>query len=185
MEDITRTKFYEDAARYGAFLGVAEVVFTALETWKPSSLLSLAEVVVFITLLVVFTKRRTALYGNGENGYSYGKCLKFIICMSAFAGVLLGAYAIVASNFLYPEKYHELIDKTVGALAQTGLYAGAMLERVKELYEKMFFSPLWVVLTNVLSMVIKGLFFGLFVAAYTRREPQLFGGKKEDNDELV
>ena len=178
-------KFFEDAARYGAYLGLVEVAFTALRTWKPSSLLSLAEVVVFITLLVVFTKRRAALYGNGEEGYSYGRCLKFIVCMSAFAGVLTGAFAIIASNFLYPEKYHELIDSVVGALAQTGMYAGAMLERVKTIYEQMFFSPLWVVVTNVLSMVLRGLFFGLFVAAYTRREPQMFGDRGDNNDELV
>ena len=176
-----KSSFYQDAARYGAWLGIAEAAFSALGTWKQSSLISLAEIVVFITLLVIFTKRHAAL-NAGEDGYSYGKCLKFIICMSAFAGVLLGAYSIVASHFLYPEKYHELIDKTVGMLAQSGLYAGAMLERMKELYEKMFFSPLWVVLTNVLSMVIKGLFFGLFAAAYTRREPQMFGERKDDDD---
>lgn len=179
------TKFYEDAARCGAVVGVAEVAFTALEAWKPSGFVSLLEVAVFVTLLAVFTKRRAVRYG-GEEGYSYGRCLKFILCMSLFAGILAGAYAIVASNFLYPDKYHEIIDKTIGALAQTGLYADAMLEQVKGLYEKMFFSPIWVVLTNMLSMAIKGLFFGLFVAAYARREPQMFGTPKEsDNDDII
>lgn len=182
---MTKTRFYEDAARCGAYLGIAEVAFTALGTWKSSGLISLAEIIVFVTLLTVFTRRRVALYGT-ETGYSYGKCLKFIICMSAFAGVLVGAYSIVASNFLYPEKYHELIDKTIGMLSQSGLYAGAMLERMKELYEKMFFSPLWVVLTNVLSLTIKGLFLGLFIAACTRREPPMFDGvKSESDDELI
>ena len=180
-----KTRFFEDAARYGAYLGIAEVAFTALGTWKSSGLISLLDIIVFVTLLCIFTKRRAALYGGGENGYSYGQCLKFIICMSAFAGILLGAYSIVASNFLYPEKYHELIDKTVGALAQSGLYAGAMLERMKTLYEKMFFSPLWVVMTNVLSLMLKGLFFGLFVSAYTRREPQMFGEQKAENDDDI
>lgn len=177
-------KFYEDAARCGAWLGLAEVAFTALNTWMPSALLSLLDVVVFVTLLVIFTKRRAAEYGR-EEGYSYGQCLKFILFMSAFAGVLTGAYAIIASNFLYPEKFHEVIDKTIGALAQTGLYAGAMLERMKELYEKMFFSPLWVVLTNVLSMMLKGLFFGLFVSAFARREPQMFGGNGAGDDNII
>ena len=180
-----KTRFYEDAARYGAWLGIAEAAFTALGSWKPSALLSLLDIAVFITLLTLFTKRRAAQYGSAETGYSYGKCLKFILCMSAFAGILVGAYSIVASNFLYPEKYHELIDKTVGALAQTGLYGGAMLERMKELYEKMFFSPLWVVVTNVFSLAIKGLFFGLFVAAYARREPQMFGEGKADDDNII
>ena len=181
---MSKTRFYEDAARYGAYLGIAEAAFTALGMWKPSALISLLDIAVFVTLLCIFTKRRAAQYG-GEEGYSYGQCLKFILCMSAFAGILVGAYSIVASNFLFPEKYHEVIDKTVGTLAQSGLYGGQMLERMKELYEKMFFSPLWVVLTNVLSMAIKGLFFGLFVAAYARREPQMFGGSRTDDDNII
>lgn len=181
-------KFYEDAARYGVLLGLAEILFTAIGTWVSSGLLSLLHIAVFVTLLYLFTKRRTAQYGGGEEGYSYGRCLKFIICMSAFAGVLVGAYAIVASNVLYPEKYHELIDKVIGTLAQTGMYADAMLEQVQTYYEKMFFSPLWVVIVNVLSMVLQGLFFGLFVAAFARREPQMFANneeKSDDNDNIL
>ena len=180
-----KTKFYEDAARYGVFLGISEVIFNALGMWKSSSLISLLNIVVFVTLMALFTKRRATMYGTGEEGYSYGKCLKFILAMSAFAGVLVGAYSIVASNFLYPDKYHEVIDKTVGALMQTGMYATSMLEQMKELYEKMFFSPLWVVLTNVLALVLKGLFFGLFVSAYARRQPQLFGESKADDDDNI
>ena len=178
-------KFYEDAARCGAWLGLAEVAFTALGTWSSSSLISLANVVVFVTLLTIFTKRRAAQYATADEGYSYGKCLKFIFFMSLFAGVLVGAYAIVASNFLYPEKYHELIDKVVATLATTGMYADSMLERVKSLYEKMFFSPLWVVLVNVLSMVLKGVFFGLFVSAFARREPQMFDSQRADDDNII
>lgn len=178
-----KTRFYEDAARYGGWLGIVEILFTVLGVWKSSGLVSLVHVAVFVTLLAVFTKRRTAMYA-GEDGYSYGKCLKFIVCMSAFAGVLAGAYAIVASNFLYPEKFHEAIDNMVVMLSQTGLYADTMLEQVKGFYEKMFFSPLWVVVVNVLSMVLEGTFFGLFVSAYARREPQMFGPEQENDDTI-
>ena len=180
-----KTRSYEDAARYGVLLGIAEVAFTALGTLRSSWLIPLLHVAVIVTLLCIFTKRRTTQYGGGENGYSYGKCLKFIICMSAFAGVLVGAYSIVASNFLYPEKYHELIDKTVAVLSQTGLYTTSMLEQMKGLYEKMYFSPLWIVIINVLAMVLKGLFFGLFVAGYASREPQMFGERKQDDDDII
>ena len=183
-----KSKFYEDAARGGVWLGVAEVLFSAVTMVRPSSLLSLANVAVFVTLLTIFTKRRAARY-SAEEGCTYGQCLKFIICMSAFAGVLRGAYSLAASNFFWPEKYHELIDQTVALVAQTGLYADAMLVRVKELYEMMYFSPLWVVLINVLSMVIEGLFFGLFVAGFARREPNPFGerngGDGEDNGNII
>ena len=179
-------KFYEDAARCGAWLGLAEVAFTALGAWKSSWLISLLHVVVFVTLLTLFTKRRAAQYATADEGYSYGKCLKFIFFMSLFAGVLAGAYAIVASNFLYPEKFHEAIDKVIVTLSSTGMYADSMLEQMKVLYEKMFFSPLWVVIVNVLSMILEGVFFGLFVSAVARREPQMFGQKNEsDENELI
>ena len=60
-----------------------------------------------------------------------------------------------------------------------------MLERVKTIYEQMFFSPLWVVLTNVLSMVLTGVFFGLFVSAFARREPQMFDSQRADDDNII
>ena len=179
-----KTRFYEDAARCGAWLGIAEILFTVVGMWWSSGLVSLLHIVVFITLLTLFTKRRAAACGNGEEGYSYGKCLKFILCMSLFAGVLTGAFAIVASNFLYPDKYHEMIDRIIVTLSQSGMYADSMLERIKSLYEMMFFSPLWVVIVNVLAMVLEGGFFGLFVSAFARREPQMFG-QKEENDDLI
>ena len=178
------TRFYEDAARGGVWLGIAESAFTALGMWRPSALVSLAGVAVTVTLMLLFTKRRAAVYG-GDEGYSYGQCLKFILCMSLFAGVLRGAYSIGAAHFICPGKYHEIVDRVVVTLSQTGLYDKPMLERIRELYEKMFFSPLWVVLTNVLSMVMEGLFFGLIVAAFARREPQLSGERKQDDDDII
>ena len=170
--------FYDNAARYGLLLGAAEAAFTALDAWKSSPLISLADLAVFVTLLTIFTGRRaTRCALRGEN-CSYGRRLAFILCMSLFAGVLTGAYSIVASNFLYPDKYHQLIDRIINTLSMTGLYADAMLDHMRSLYEKVFFSPLWVVLTNMLSMAFKGLLFGLFVAAFTRREP--YGGRRND-----
>lgn len=172
------TKFWEDAARYGAYVGLAQAAFTELEAWHQSGLLSLLHIVVYVALLTVFTRRRAKLYG-GRNGYSYGKCLKFIFFMSLFAGVMMGAYTIAASNFIRPEWYRQLIGSTVDTLAATKLYTQQMLKQVQGLYEKMFFSPIWVVVTCVCSQVVSGTFFGLFISAFTRREAPLYGGNDE------
>lgn len=173
------TNFWTDAARYGAFLGVAEIVFAFAGMYTTSWAVSLLHLVATVGLLTLFTRRRVALYGTGDEGYGYGACLKYIFFVSLFAGILLGAYSIVAANFLFPERYHELVDKTVSALAQTGLYGDTMLAQMKGMYDKMFFSPIYVVLTNAFAMAIRGGFFGLFIAAFTRREARMFG-----NDEI-
>lgn len=169
------TNFWTDAARCGALLGVAEIAFAVWGMYSSSWIVGLLHFAATVGLLVYFTRCRVALYGTGDEGYGYGACLKYIFFCSLFAGVLLGAYNIVASNFLFPERYHELVDKTVAALAQTGLYGDTMLAQVKGMYDKMFFSPVYVVLTNVLGMAVRGGFFGLFIAAFTRREAPVFG----------
>lgn len=177
------TKFWNDAAIYGAYVGIAEVAFGALGTWKPSTLISLLSLVVFIALVHIFTRRRVALYGGGDEGYSYGKCLKFIVAMSMFAGVLVGAYSIVASNFLFAEHYHELVNTTIGTLAKSGLYTDDMLEQMKSFYDLFFFSPIYVVIINIISYIIKGAFFGLFISAFTRREATVFSSDMGDDKE--
>lgn len=180
---MNNTKFWNDAAIYGAYLGIAEVVFSALGMWKSSALISLLSIVVFIALVHLFTRRRVALYGAGDEGYSYGKALKYIVAMSIFAGVLVGAYSIVASNFLFEARYHEMVNTTIGTLAKSGLYSDMMLEQMKDLYDKFFFSPIYVVVINVISYIIKGTFFGLFIAAFTRREPAIFSSNEGGDNE--
>ncbi|MCH5335291.1 MAG: DUF4199 domain-containing protein [Alistipes sp.] len=176
---MVKTKFWEDAARYGAYLGLADAAFQLLNTWKPSGLLSLVHIVVIVTLLVMFTKRRVALYG--AEGYSYGQCWKYIFFVSVFAGILLGAYSVVASNFLFPEKYRELVSRSLSVVAQTGIYSDDMLRGLSGMYEKLFFSPLWVVLTNVLGAALRGAFYGLFIAAFTKREAPVFPDNNDNN----
>ena len=182
------TKFWESAARYGAMLGAVEAAFTAMDaTLSPQSptvslMVSVADTALFVTLLTLFANRRAAMVGR-DKGFTYGNCLKFILAMSLFAGVLTGAYSIVASNFLYPQKYCEIIDRVVASLSMTGLYSDRMLDYMRQIYEKVFFSPLWVVLTNVAAMAVKGLFFGLFVAAFARREPMGPNRGSQQNDD--
>lgn len=165
--------FWSDASRYGAILGGVEIVFLLVGALlRGNGLLSLLELVVFIYLLYRFTNRRAALYGASE-GYSYGNGLRFILWTSIFAGILCGAYEIVARNWLFPAYYHEQLQQSLVALSQLRL-SNAQLSEVQAMSEAVSFSPIWIVLGDTLGMLLRGLFFGLFVAAFTRREPDIF-----------
>lgn len=165
--------FWSDASRYGAILGGVEIVFLLVGALlRGNGLLSLLELVVFIYLLYRFTNRRAALYGASE-GYSYGNGLRFILWTSIFAGILCGAYEIVARNWIFPAYYHEQLQQSLVALSQLKL-SNAQLSEVQAMSEKVSFSPIWIVLGDTLGMLLRGLFFGFFVAAFTRREPDIF-----------
>lgn len=165
--------FWSDASRYGAILGGVEIVFLLVGALlRGNGLLSLLELVVFIYLLYRFSNRRAALYGASE-GYSYGNGLRFILWTSIFAGILCGAYEIVARNWIFPAYYHEQLQQSLVALSQLKL-SNAQLSEVQAMSEKVSFSPIWIVLGDTLGMLLRGLFFGLFVAAFTRREPDIF-----------
>lgn len=165
--------FWSDASRYGAILGGVEIVFLLVGALlRGNGLLSLLELVVFIYLLYRFTNRRATLYGASE-GYSYGNGLRFILWTSIFAGILCGAYEIVARNWIFPAYYHEQLQQSLVALSQLKL-SNAQLSEVQAMSEKVSFSPIWIVLGDTLGMLLRGLFFGLFVAAFTRREPDIF-----------
>ena len=170
--------FWNEVSRDGATLGAVEVVFLLVSTLLArhqggGMVLSLLHLAVFITLLTLFTKRQAA--SCGAEGFSYGKGLKYIFFVSLFAGILCGAYEIVARNWFFPELYRETVKSALTGMAQSNLFSGSQLAAMKDSMETMFFSPFWVVFTDVLGMVIRGLFFGLFVAAFTRREPDIFG----------
>jgi len=169
--------FWNEVSRNGAVLGAVEVFFLLLSVLlfrSPVSgtSLTLLHLAVFITLLTLFTKRRAA--ACGKEGFSYGEGLKYIFYISLFAGILCGAYEIVARNWLFSETYREIVKGTLTGVAQSGRFSGSQLAAMKGSIETMFYSPFWIVFTDVLGMVIRGVFFGLFIAAFTRREPDIF-----------
>lgn len=168
--------FWPEVSRYGAIIGGVEVLFLLLGVLFYGSpgltmLFSTLHIVVFVMLIYLFTKRRSVLYG--AEGYSFGEGIKFIFMISLLGGVVAGAYDIVARNWLFPELYREMADVMMATMAQMKLSTQQLIE-VKESFEKTLFSPLYVVASDILGICLRGLFFGLFVAAFTRREVDIF-----------
>ncbi len=163
-----KTNFWNDAARYGVIMALVAIVFDTLGFYTQHALLSLASLVLFLLLLTTFTKLRAARYG--ARGYSYGKCLGFMVGMMLCAGFIEGAYMSAAANWLFASKYDVMLGQQIAALENTGIYTADQLD----LMARWMRSPLVLIFASMLGSAIKGGFFGLFIAAFARRDAAVF-----------
>ena len=178
-----KNKFWNEASRGGAILGLTAMAFSLLAMVLPQSVgfvLNLASFVVTLYLLFYFTKRRADQFP--KEGYSYAQCLGFIVAMGIFAGIIAGAYQIVASNFLFPEKYEETYNTIIATYAQMGTFDNNMMDMMKTLMRSYLFSPIPVLITQVLASIFTYGFYGLFVALGTKREADIFDNTTEDDE---
>ena len=169
-----KTNFWNDAARYGVIMALVAIVFDTLGLYTQHALLSLASLIVFLLLLTSFMKRRVAQYGAA--GYGYGKCLAFMVGVMLCAGFTEGAYMSPAANWLFAEKYDAQIGQQIAMLENTGFYTSDQIAMMVRLTR----SPLVLIFSSMVGSAIKGGFFGLFIAAFTRREAPVF--PKNDNE---
>lgn len=178
-----KNKFWNEASRGGAILGLTAMAFGLLAMVLPQSVgfvLNVASFVVTLYLLFYFTKRRADQFP--KEGYSYAQCLGFIVAMGIFAGIIAGAYQIVASNFLFPEKYEETYNTIIATYAQMGTFDNNMMDMMKTLMRSYLFSPIPVLITQVLASIFTYGFYGLFVALGTKREADIFDNTTEDDE---
>ena len=180
---MAQNNFWSDASRGGAILGLAGVVFSLLGMAVSSIafIASLANFVITIYLLFYFTRRRSMLC-TAEEGFTYSQSLGFIVAMGIFAGIIAGAYQIVASNFLFPEKYEETYNTIIATYAQMGTFDNNMMDMMKTLMRSYLFSPIPVLITQVLASIFTYGFYGLFVALGTKREADIFDNTTEDDE---
>lgn len=168
--------FWKNAVRYGAILGVAAIAVDTMALFRSNMILSIGWLILYIVLIYLFTKRQAQPYVGTEEGFSYGRCWGFIVAMMLFSGLLEGIYMGVAVNHFLAGQYDQSIALTLSTLETTGFYTSAMIDQISSLLH----SPVVLILSNILGSVIKGAFFGLFVAAFTKVEPRPFS----DNTEL-
>ena len=179
-----KNKFWNEASYGGAVLGLASVAFSCIGTLLPQSVSFVVSVVSFVVslyLLFYFTKRRADVFI--QEGYSYAQCLGFMVAMGIFAGIITGAYQIVASNFLFTEKYEEMYSTLMATYSQMGTFDNNTMDLLKTTLRAYLFSPLPVLITNVLASVFSYAFYGLFVALGTKREANIFDITTPEEDE--
>ena len=180
---MAQNSFWSEASRGGAILGLAGVVFSLLGMALPSIafIASLANFVVTIYLLFYFTRRRSMLFT--EEGFTYTQSLGFIVAMAIFAGIIAGAYQIVASNFLFSDTFEESVATSLATLKQTGLYNNDMMDQMSSTMRSYIFSPIPALLSNIVGNVLLFGFYGLFISIGTKREPDIFDTNFEEEDE--
>ena len=180
---MAKNNFWSDASRGGAILGLAGVVFSLLGMAVSSIafIASLANFVITIYLLFYFTRRRATLYT--EEGFTYTQSLGFIVAMAIFAGIIAGAYQIIASNFLFSEMFEETVATSIATLKQTGIYNNDMMDQMSSMMRSYIFSPIPAFLSNIVGNVLLFGFYGLFISIGTKREPDIFDTNFEEEDE--
>lgn len=181
--NIMKNKFWNEASQGGAIIGLVTVTLSFVGMYVPKSVnfvLSLVSFVATIYLLFYFTRRRAAKFA--KEGYSYAQCLGFIVAMGVFAGIVAGAYQIVASNFLFPEKFEEVYNTVIATYAQMGTFDNNMMDTMKTLMRSYIFSPIPVLISQVLASIFTYGFYGLFIAIGTKREADIFDNASEDEE---
>lgn len=170
-----KNKFWNEASYGGAILGLVSISLSFIGMYIPASVgvvVSLVSFVATLYLLFYFTKRRADQFV--KEGFTYAQSLGFIVAMGIFAGIIIGAYQIVASNFLFTEKFEEVYNTLVTTYAQMGTFDNNTMDTLKTLLRSYTFSPLPVLITNVLASMFSYAFYGLFISIGTKREPDLF-----------
>ena len=178
-----KSSFWSDASRGGAIIGLvcAASALLGMLITSASFVFSLASFVAIIYLLFHFTRSRAALYA--KEGFSYSQSLGFIIAIALFTGIVMGAYQIVASNFLFTEKFEEVLATTISTYSQMGIMDNAMMDKMSGMMRNYIFSPIYVLISNILSYIFYFAFIGLFISIGTKREPDLFGQEENSDDE--
>lgn len=181
---MTKSSFWRDASQGGAGLGLAGVIFSlAGMLWSAGGFIfNLANFVITIYLLFYYTRRRSMLY-SAEEGFSYTQSLGFIVAMGIFAGIIAGAYQVVASNFLFTEMFEQTVATSLETLKQTGIYNNEMMDQMSGLMRSYIFSPIPVLISNVVGNVLIFGFYGLFISIGTKREIDIFSTDDQEDEE--
>lgn len=180
---MANNNFWNEASRCGAIVGLTNVAFSAIGMFFPSIsfVTSLANFVVTIYLLFHFTRRRSLLFI--KTGFTYSQSLGFIVAMGVFAGIIAGAYQIVASNFLFADLFEQTMNTTISTLQQSGVYNKEMMEQMTTMMRAYTFSPIPALLSNIVGNVLYFGFCGLFISIGTKCEPDIFEDNSEEEEE--
>ena len=169
-----KSSFWSDASRGGAIIGLVCAAAALLGMLFPAIafVCNLASFVAIIYLLFHFTRSRAALYA--KEGFSYSQSLGFIVAIALFTGIVMGAYQIVASNFLFTEKFEETLATVIATYSKMGVLDNATMDKMSSMMRNYMFSPIYVLISNVLSYIFYFAFIGFFISIGTKREPDMF-----------
>lgn len=171
METTLNKTAWREAATGGLWLGVVFCGLLGLGyLWRENAglalLASMLQFAVLFVLPFLYTRKLAGFYGTA--GFTYTQGLSFIIRLMLFAGVITGLGQFILQNYVDPEYYREVTEKSAVIWKFSSEQLEAMLVAMR--------NPLLMILGGIFSMVLYGGLMGLFVAVFTKRQPDPFGG---------
>lgn len=88
----------------------------------------------------------------------------------------------MASNFLFTEKFEEVYNTLIATYAQMGTFDNNTMDTLKTLLRSYTFSPIPVLISQVLASMFTYAFYGLFISIGTKREADIFDNTSEDEE---
>jgi len=174
------TGFWRNAAICGAIIGVTDVVIAEIILGfnLQGYHIGLLEFLLFLYLLWFFTRRYAA--SRGDRGCPYADCLGYIAAMMLFAGLVYGfIYAVSVATFL-SEQTAATIEQSIEQVEQMGMYSSSQLKQSKVIMTTVMTNPFIVFISSILSMIFKGVFFGLFISLLTKRPANIFADEQQN-----
>ncbi len=174
------TGFWRNAAIGGAIIGAVDVVIAEIIIGfnLQGYHIGLLAFLLFLYLLWFFTRRYAA--SRGDRGCPYADCLGYIAAMMLFAGLVYGfIYAVSVVTFLR-EPTAASIEQSVELLGQMGLYSSSQLKQTEQMMNAIMTNPIIIFISSILSMIFKGVFFGLFIAMLTKRPANIFADEQQN-----
>lgn len=181
-KDVKKT-FWRDAARYGGIIGVAMIMVGSLGSLMSSGSLvnTVLQIGVVAGLLYWTLKKRADKYGN--EGFSYGQCMGYIMAMMLFAGIIFGAYSYGMANAVSPETFEETMEEAMEqAMDKNPMIDEDTAEMGMAMAKAMARNPIFHIFSGVFMMILYGALVGLVVAAFTKRNPDIFADTNDRTD---
>lgn len=181
-----KENFWNDAARWGACVGLLLVVSSILEhRLFVTGHVGIYAVEWFLALILHYwlLKRaavsRSRLY-KPEEGFLFRQCYGFLLAVSAFAGFLSGLATYLYTHFVigYGAYIDGMMESTRQLLARSGGASASMEAALAQSFRQIASMPEPSVLSSVwggiFSSLLFALFFGLFIAGRSSRAPRPF-----------
>lgn len=180
--EITKKIYWQHAMKGGTIIGLALIAMRLLRMLiTPAgflgTLFGLVNLCLFVYLVYYFTKKISRIADPME-GFSYGRCIGFSVCMMLFVGFLMGVFAYINNNFINPDIVETSIEISMGMVQDMIPYNE--VDNYYDMMNKMMRSPFYLILYNIIAYVIYGAIVGLVTGAFAKRDPSIFDANDEE-----
>ncbi len=173
---MSKQQFWKSAACWGMITGAALFVITII-AWLckfeekgmgwPIELMHFA----VICPAILYTGFRNARLA-GPQGYPYGRAVGYIFAMLLFTGLIYGIGRFLMVNFIARE-YYDAINANAMQVMVDAYQGSPIADQVASMYRWMT-NPIFLIVVGILEMVIKGGVLGLVLAAFFKKNPDVF-----------